>query len=123
MDFGTAIKTCFKKYATFEGRAIRSEFWYWCLFSLLLGACTAIIDVGILGYSADAEFTPINSIATVVTFLPGIAVTARRLHDVGKSGWWMLLTFTIIGLIPLIIWYANEGEKKKNQYGNMIKIK
>jgi uncharacterized membrane protein YhaH (DUF805 family) len=59
----------------------------------------------------------------VATFFPAIAAGARRLHDLNKSGWWQLLMITIVGLIPLVIWWATEGEKKKNKFGAPIKLK
>ncbi len=122
MSLSTSVKVCFKKYATFEGRAQRSEFWYFCLFCLLVGIVTLYIDISVLGYSVEEEYTPLNTIAYLAVFLPSISVTARRLHDIGKSGWWMLLALTGIGIILLIIWYATEGEKKKNRFGNPVKI-
>jgi uncharacterized membrane protein YhaH (DUF805 family) len=60
---------------------------------------------------------------TAATFFPAIAVGARRLHDGGKSGWWQLISITIIGYIPLIIWWATEGTKKNNSHGKPIKLK
>ena len=122
MDFQTSIKTCFNKYADFSGRALRSEFWWFVVFSLLGGIVTVIIDVMILGYSVES-YGPINLIFTVALILPGIAVTTRRLHDINKSGWWQLIELTIIGILLIIIWNATEGEKKKNKYGPPIKVK
>ena len=122
MDFQTSIKTCFNKYADFSGRALRSEFWFFCLFGLLGGIITTIIDIMILGYSIES-YGPLNIIFTIALILPGIAVTARRLHDINKSGWWQLIELTIIGILLIIIWNATEGEKKKNIYGPPIKIK
>ena len=122
MDFSTSIKTCFSKYAVFSGRASRSEFWWFALFGLIGGAVTGIIDVMILGYALES-YGPINSIFSVVTFLPYIAVGARRLHDINKSGWWQLIYLTIIGIILLVIWWATVGENKKNIHGSSIKLK
>ena len=122
MDFQTSIKTCFNKYADFSGRALRSEFWWFALFGFLGGTVTVIIDVMILGYSVES-YGPINLIFTVALILPGIAVTARRLHDINKSGWWQLIELTIIGILLIIIWNTTKGEKKKNKYGPPIKIK
>lgn len=121
MDLTTSVKVCFKKYATFEGRARRSEFWYFCLFCLLVGVVTLYIDISVLGYTIEEEYTPLNTLAYLAVFIPSISVTARRLHDIGKSGWWMLLALTGIGIILLIVWYATEGEKKKNRFGSPIK--
>ena len=123
MDFQTSIKTCFNKYATFSGRASRSEYWFFILFGLLGAIVTVIIDTMILGYSLESEYTPINSIFSLILFIPSIAVACRRLHDVNQSGWWQLIWITIIGGLVLLFWYVSEGEKKKNRFGAPIKIK
>ena len=122
MNFQTSIKTCFTKYATFSGRASRSEFWFFCLFSFLASIITMIIDSMILGYPAE-ENGPVNLIFSVLIFLPSLAVGARRLHDIGKSGWWQLITLTVIGIILLIVWFATVGSSKKNGHGTPIKLK
>tara|TARA_B100000674_G_C37391940_1_gene712254 strand:+ start:183 stop:554 length:372 start_codon:yes stop_codon:yes gene_type:complete len=122
MNFQTSIKTCFNKFAVFSGRASRSEFWFFVLFGFLGGIITVIIDVMILGYPYE-ENGPINLIFSVALIIPSIAVAARRLHDINKSGWWQLLWITIIGGILLIIWHATEGENKKNKFGPPIKFK
>ena len=122
MDFQKSIKTCFKKYAEFSGRALRSEFWWFALFCFIGGIVTGVIDVMILGYSAES-YGPINIIFSVITFLPALAVGARRLHDINKSGWWQLLFITIIGIILLIIWWATVGKNKKNVHGSPLKLK
>ena len=122
MNFQSSIKTCFNKFAVFSGRASRSEFWFFVLFGFLGGIITIIIDVMILGYPYE-ENGPINLIFSVAIIIPSIAVAARRLHDINKSGWWQLLWITIIGGILLIIWHATEGENKKNKFGPPIKFK
>ena len=122
MDFQTSIKTCFKKYADFPGRASRSEFWWFELFLWIAMIVAAIIDTMMLGYSFE-DYGPIYIIYCVVTFLPAIAVGARRLHDINRSGWWQLLYITLIGIILLIIWWATVGENKKNNHGNPINLK
>ena len=85
MDFGTAIKTCFRKYATFDGQADRSEFWYFYLFAVICGGLGTIIDVFIFGFPIDSA-GPLYVIVSLGIILPGLGVGARRLHDVGKSG-------------------------------------
>ena len=122
MDFQTSIKTCFNKFAVFSGRASRSEFWFFVLFGILGGIIASIIDVMILGYPFE-ENGPINLIFSVALIIPSLSVAARRLHDINKSGWWQLISFTIVGLIPLIIWMATEGTKENNSYGKPIKLK
>ena len=115
MTFMEAIKTCFNKYVTFTGRASRPEYWYWCLFSLLGIICTFIIDGLII---RDLDNAPVNLLFSVVTALPGIAVSIRRLHDVNRSGWWLLLVFTGIGLIPLIYWAIRKSDEGENRFGS-----
>lgn len=105
MGFAEAIKTCFSKYATFSGRATRSEFWYWQLFTFLVGLVLTII------------FFPLAYLASLVFFIPNLAVYARRLHDTGRSGYNLFWAFLpLIGAILLLIWALQES-KEDNQYG------
>jgi len=122
MNFITAIKLCFIKYAQFSGRASRSEFWFFVLFGILGSWIAIIIDTMILNYSWEKD-GPVYLIFQIIILLPSIAVGARRLHDLNKSGWWQLLVFTIIGLIPLIFWWSKIGENKKNKHGIAIRLK
>lgn len=122
MNIQTAVKTCFSKYATFSGRASRSEYWFFYLFTIIASIVTWVIDTMLLGYSAE-DTGAISLIFQIIIILPSIAVGARRLHDIGKSGWWQLLILTIIGIILLIVWFATIGSSKKNNYGNPIKLK
>ena len=87
MTFMEAIQTCIKKYADFKDRAVRSEFWWWALFIFLVSMGAQLIS------------STLASLISLLTLLPSIAVTTRRLHDIGRSGWWQL-----VGLIPLIGW-------------------
>ena len=113
MDFSTSIKTCFSKYAVFSGKASRSEFWYFFLFGFIGSMVTLVIDSMILGFSIDGV-GPINAIFSIITFLPYLAVGARRLHDINRSGWWQLIALTGIGIVLLIVWWAMEGKQKSN---------
>lgn len=111
MDFQTAVRTCFNKYATFTGRARRPELWWFALFNLLASAVLAIFD-SVLGF----EF--FNSIYSLVILLPSLAVGARRLHDIGRSGWWLLLSLVpVIGILVLIYWYIQPTDPAANEYG------
>ena len=116
MDFQTSIKTCFKKYAEFSRRASRSEFWWFALFCFLASMVTAIVDVTVFGYTWE-QYGPMNTIFQLGVFIPSVAVGARRLHDINKSGWWQLIYLTVIGIILLIVWFASEGKNKKNKFG------
>ena len=111
MDFATAIKICFMKYADFRSRASRAEFWNFSLFLVILYICADIADVTIAGVSwlEHDGFGPVYLIVTIATLLPALAVSVRRLNDINISGWWVLLSLTIIGLIPLIYLYIKES--------------
>ena len=122
MNFQTSVKTCFSKYATFSGRASRSEYWFFYLFTIIASIITWIIDTMLLGYSSE-DTGAISLIFQIIIILPSIAVGARRLHDIGKSGWWQLLILTFIGIILLIVWFATIGSSKKNKHGPSIKLK
>ena len=113
MNFGQAVSSCFSNYATFSGRATRSEYWYRCLFLFVGGTCTIFADVLIIG---DMEIQPINLIFTLATALPGLAVSVRRLHDVNKSGWWLLIMLTGIGILLLAYWVLLPSKDEENIY-------
>jgi len=110
MTFGKSISTCMGKYVDFTGRASRPEYWWFYLFTVLLSWGSMIVDNTGL----------ISGIVNLALLLPSLAVSARRLHDTNRSGWWMLIAITIIGLIPLIIWLASKGNDQENEYGNPV---
>jgi len=104
MNFVDAIKTCFVKYADFKACASRPEFWWWTLFTVIASLALQVAS------------THLSAAFSIATFLPSIAVGARRLHDTDRSGWWQLLYFLpIIGWIVLIIFWAEAG--KQSRYG------
>jgi len=87
MDFMTAVRTCLSKFVDFSGRARRSEYWYFALFTFLVGIVTGILDA-ILGTDYDnTSGGLVNTLVSLVLFLPSLAVGVRRLHDTGRSGW------------------------------------
>jgi uncharacterized membrane protein YhaH (DUF805 family) len=101
MGFIAAIKSVLSQYAGFSGRARRSEYWWWVLFTLLW------------------SWIPIlNLILCLIFFLPSLAVAIRRLHDTGRSGWWILISLIpLIGFIVLLIFYCTDSQIGTNQYG------
>ena len=126
MNFSEAIKSGFSNYVNFKGRAIRSEHNYWFLFSFLLGAITGVLDFMMFGYEDFSDSysresllqSPINTLASIILFLPGISVMIRRFHDINKSGWNYFWCLTIIGIIPVIYWtFFKEGNNEENFYG------
>ncbi|MEZ5721702.1 MAG: DUF805 domain-containing protein [Paracoccaceae bacterium] len=127
MSFGDAIKTCFSKYVTFSGRAARSEFWWWMLFVWLVQIGLSIVDSVLFGtvetgdgsFSASTNTPILSSIFSLAVFLPTISVTVRRLHDTDRSGWWYWLALIpLIGIIVLIVWWANKGTDGPNRFGD-----
>ncbi len=116
--FDWAMK-CLKNYVNFSGRARRKEYWYFYLFQILVGLIIGII-LGIAGIS-DQSMDVLSGLLSLAFLLPTLAVGVRRLHDVNRSGWWMLIAFTIIGLIPLFIWAVSETKPEPNQWGHPAK--
>jgi len=115
MNFGQAITSGFSHYVTFSGRAFRSEYWLWALFIAIGGLATAILDSAVFGYDPGAS--PLNGIFDLITFLPSLAIAARRLHDIDRTAWWLLLALTIIGSILLIVWFCFKGTPGPNRFG------
>ena len=114
MGFGEAISTCFRKYAVFSGRALRSEYWFWVLFQVLLIIALSIVDGLVFGRPGGV----LSSIASLALLLPSLAVGARRLHDIDKSGWWLLIgLIPFIGAIVLIVFFCQQGTEGPNRFG------
>ena len=120
MGFGQSISVCFSKYANFDDRASRSEYWWFYLFCLLLQWGLGIL--GIIAGGGSYGFDVLSGLAALIIIVPSLAVGARRLHDTGKSGWHQLWAITIIGIIPLIIWFCTEGTKEANKFGDPIDL-
>lgn len=117
--FGQAVKSCFNQYCGFKGRASRAEFWWFALFGFVLGFVLGFVD-GLLFTLTENEFFALlgfSGLFQLGVFLPNLAVTARRLHDTDKSGWWMLLYLTIIGGIVVFIFTLLRGNEGSNKYG------
>ena len=110
MTFGKSISTCMGKYVDFNGRASRPEYWWFYLFTVLLSWGSLIVDHSGI----------VSGIVNLALLLPTLSAAARRLYDTNRSGWWMLIAFTIVGLIPLIIWLASKGNDQANEYGNPV---
>ena len=116
MNFPQAVATCFKKYVGFSGRASRSEYWYFILFYFLANIAASILDAVIL-QKANIQF--FSGILGLAVFLPLLAVEVRRLHDVDRSGWWIFISLTIIGLLfPLLVWKCRKGTEGPNRFGD-----
>ena len=126
MNFRIAIIKCFMLYFVFKGRAKRAEFWWFFLFLMILGVMTSIIDstlgtqivtndMGTITEVDDQKTGIFSTVVQLITFIPGLAVGARRLHDTNRSGWWQLLWIVIlIGWIQLIIFFASPSKNDDN---------
>ena len=111
-----AVRRAFANYANFQGRANRGEYWWWVLASFLVAAALGIVDRAIFG--TDSPVTLLAGLWSLATLLPSLAVGARRLHDIDKSGWWQLIGLVpIVGWILLIVWFAQRGEDRANRFG------
>jgi uncharacterized membrane protein YhaH (DUF805 family) len=118
VSLGGAVSGGFRKYATFSGRATRAESWWWVVFTVLAGVALAIVDTatGTMGMFGDSGL--LGSLFELATLLPSFALGARRLHDINRTGWWLLLVFVlVIGWIVLIVWAIKRGDSGPNKYG------
>ncbi|MDF2141003.1 DUF805 domain-containing protein [Paenirhodobacter sp. CAU 1674] len=128
MDFQTAVRTCLQKYVTFSGRASRPEYWWFVLFIILGQIILGIADnvlfhtgnvshgPGYWGYRSEGG--PLGGLFALATLLPAIAAGARRLHDTGRSGWWLLLAFLpLIGGLVLLYFFVQPSDPGSNGFG------
>ena len=112
MNFASAIKSGFNRYVDFTGRSSRSEVWWWILFSLIVNVIAAILD----GAGGSGLFTIITFFGMVI---PSLAVQVRRMHDLDKSGWWLLITLIpLIGAIIALVWFCSKGTEGDNRFGS-----
>ncbi|MDY0250058.1 MAG: DUF805 domain-containing protein [Pseudomonas sp.] len=112
-----------KKYAVFNGRARRKEYWFFILFNLIISIVLGVIDGVIGSVSAEAGIGLLGGIYSLAVLLPGLAVSVRRLHDTNRSGWWLLIgLIPLIGAIVLIVFLASDSKPEENQYGANPKL-
>ncbi len=109
-----------KRYAEFSGRSRRKELWVFALINTII--CTVLYVGGMMmagqGSSLGTLFSALYVIYALAALVPNLAVDVRRLHDIGKSGWWLLIAIVpIVGAIILIVWWATDGQPGDNQYG------
>ena len=111
------IKVVRDNYTNFEGRARRKEFWMFTLVSLVINIGTLILDASLF-----SDFGLVNGLYTLAILLPSIAVGIRRMHDINKSGWWLLLWFVpVIGWVWLIILHCQDSDISDNIFGSSDK--
>ena len=113
MGFVEALESVVvKNYANFSGRARRSEYWYFALANFIFGAVSGVLSV------AYPEFMYLVYIVGLALLVPGLAVSVRRLHDIGKSGWWYLIGFVpYIGALVLFVFFVKDSQPGENKWG------
>ena len=120
MNFLQAVSSFFARWKDFNGRSSRSEYWWATFFVILTSIFTNILTL-FLGLSPS--IVAIIVLLLVVIFslfltIASLALVVRRLHDTNKSGWWYLIIFTIIGVLPLLYWYCKKGDEGENRFGS-----
>lgn len=120
VSFKEAVERALKQnYCNFSGRASRSEFWWFVLFNFILSAVISIVFC----WSQDT-MNVITGLVNLALLLPSLGLAVRRLHDIGKSGWWIFISLIpIVGWILLIVWYCKDSQMETNEYGpvpNMV---
>ena len=119
VEFGEAIKLGFNNFANFSGRATRAELWWFYLLSVPSFFCLLIILAILAAISGSAAIGPIGYVFGILILgIPTLALSSRRLHDTGRSGWWYLLNFIPgVGAFFVIVWWCTKGDKGPNTYG------
>ncbi|TKD18060.1 DUF805 domain-containing protein [Rhodobacter capsulatus] len=128
MNLPTAVRTCFSKYVTFSGRASRPEYWWFVLFTLICFVVLSVIETRFLGYGTvsrgegswawQSNGGPLSGLFALGIFLPTLAVAVRRLHDSGKSGWWLLIQLVpLIGALVLLYHFVQPSQVGPNRFG------
>ncbi len=119
MSFGQAISSGFKNYAVFSGRATRSAFWWFYLFTVIVGIAISVIENAMGSSGLAGGLGIISIIWTLAVILPIVGLTIRRLHDTDQSGWWWLSMLGFgVGVIVLIVFMAIPGTQGDNKFGS-----
>ena len=106
-----------KKYAVFGGRSRRKEYWYFVLFSLIVSLVLSAVDA-LLGTFGSSNVGLLGGIYGLAVLIPSIAVSVRRLHDIDRTGWWVLIGLVpVIGTIVLLVFAASDGTPGENRFG------
>jgi uncharacterized membrane protein YhaH (DUF805 family) len=129
MNLMQAVKSVYRNYVTVSGRAARSEYWWFFLFSIIASIVISVIEAGLgLGqgvvtssngtFSANYSGGILSGIWALANFLPSLAVGVRRLHDTDRSGWWLLIVLVpLIGAIVLLVFFCSRGTSGPNRFG------
>jgi len=144
MGFVEAVRTCLRKYVDFNGRARRAEYWWYLLFAILVGFAARLLDRAFAG-GAPIHQGPISVITSLALLLPSLAVSVRRLHDIDRTGWWIVIFYVAVVVLAfvaiaaaftggagialaillaigalslwLIVWFVTRGTNGPNRFG------
>ncbi len=133
MNIFEAVKSVFSNYANFRGRARRSEYWWWALAYIIIVIVLGFVERAVLG-SGSADFASgdgavgasfnagiLSGLFMLASAIPYLAVGARRLHDIDRSGWWALIVLIpFIGGLILLYWYVQPGTPGPNRFGDPV---
>lgn len=115
MGFVEAVRAVLSNYAGFAGRASRSEFWWFALFYLLVQLACGVLDAVLFSSYGGG---PIGALVSLALLLPYLAVSVRRLHDIDRSGWWLLISLVpLVGMIVLLVFFVQRGTPGPNRFG------
>ena len=124
VSFQNAVGLGFQHYFDFKGRSTRSEYWWWLLFVVLAGIALTIVDMGIGTFNYESGDGLLSGLFKLATLITGLALGARRLRDINKSAWWLLMWLRFLLIIPpiipllvLLVWAARQGDNGTNRYG------
>lgn len=120
MNFSQAVSSFFARWKDFNGRSSRSEYWWATFFVILTSIFTNILTLflGLSGSIVALIVLLLIVIFSLFLTIASLALVVRRLHDTNKSGWWYLIIFTIIGVLPLLYWYCKKGDEGENRFGS-----
>lgn len=124
-NMSAAVRAALSNYATFTGRASRSEYWWWALSVfitfLIIGFLDTFLIAPLLGFDVGEESAgqPLSFIVTLGILVPNIAVGVRRLHDIGRTGWWWLISLVpVVGFLVLLYFLVQPSDEGENQHGS-----
>ena len=120
MNFLEAVKSFFVRWNDFKGRSSRSDYWWAILFTNIANIVLNMLSTTLQQSESVITLVLLLLILGLLLFMlvAIFSLIARRLHDVNKSGWWYLLVFTIIGMIPLLYWFVQKGDEADNRFGS-----
>ena len=117
ISFVGAIRLGFQRYSDFNGRSTRAEYWWWALFAVLADVILSVVDMMAGTYNWRSGNGLISGLFGLGILIPGLAVGARRLHDINRTGWWQLGILLIVPAIVLIVWAIKPGDEGTNKHG------